>query len=77
MIVEAVTQSSEFSQWGLPGAIIVGLAGYILLIEKRHREERDEWRKTNERQVDEQNKNIKENTSILSGLKTILEIKIK
>lgn len=64
---------SDISQYGLPGLIIAAMAAYVLLIEKRHREERDEWRKQNERQVDEANRNIMENTSILSSLKTLLE----
>lgn len=74
---EAVTQVTELSSWGIPGAIILALAGYVLLIEKRHREERDSWAKTNERQVDEQNRNLKENTSVLSALKTLLENRIR
>lgn len=64
---------SDLSQYGILGVIVIALAAYILMIEKRHREERDEWRRQNERQIDEQNKNIKENTSILSALKTMLE----
>jgi len=77
MIAEVAAQATELTQWGVPGAIILGLAGYILLIEKRHREERDQWAKTNERQVDEQNRNLKENTSVLSALKTLLENRIR
>lgn len=72
-----IAEVAELSQWGIPGAIIVALAGYILLIEKRHREERDAWAKTNERQADEQNRNLKENTSVLSALKTLLENRIR
>lgn len=68
---------TDLSQWGVPGLIIAGLAGYILLIEKRHREERSDWQKTNERQSEEQNRNIRENTSILSALKTLLENRIR
>lgn len=64
---------NDLSQYGLPGIIIVAMAAYVLLIEKRHRDERDEWRKQNERQVDDANRNIKENTSVLSALKTLLE----
>lgn len=62
-------------EWGAPGIIVVSLAWYVLLIEKRHREERKEWRETSERLTDETNKNIRENTGILAGLKTLLEIK--
>lgn len=64
---------SDLSQYGILGIIVIALAAYILMIEKRHRDERDEWRRQNERQIDEHNKNIKENTSILSALKTMLE----
>jgi len=72
-----IAEATELTAWGVPGAIIVALAGYILLIEKRHREERSDWAKTNERQVDEQNRNLKENTSVLSALKTLLENRIR
>jgi hypothetical protein len=68
---------TELSQWGVPGLIIVALAGYILLIEKRHSGERSDWQKSNERQVEEQNRNIRENTSVLSALKTLLENRIR
>ncbi len=72
-----IAEITELSQWGLPGAIIMALAAYVLLIEKRHREERDNWNKANERQQEESNKNIKENTSVLSALKTLLENRIR
>lgn len=64
--------ANELLEYGWP-AIVVALGGYILLVEKRHREERDDWRREHERQLDESNRNIKENTSILSALKTLLE----
>lgn len=64
---------NEFAQYGILGAVVVALGAYVLRIEARHREERDEWRRAQDRQVDEQNRNIKENTSILSALKTLLE----
>jgi len=61
------------SQYGLAGAVIIALAGYVLMIEKRHREERDEWRKSIDRQNDESNRITRENTNILSALKSMLE----
>lgn len=62
------------------GAVCVALAAYILRIEKRHKderdedrksqkEERDEWRKTINSQFEDANKNA----GILQGLKTLLE----
>lgn len=63
----------EWAQFGLPGIIIVTLAGYVLLIEKRHKDERDEWKKTIDKQFDRQNDSIDKNTNILSALKTLLE----
>lgn len=41
--------------------------------ENQHRRERETWNLINQRQLDETNKNIKENTNILSSLKTLLE----
>ncbi len=64
---------SGLENYGILGIIVIALAAYILSIEKRHREERQDWTRTNERQVEEQNRNIKENTSVLSSLKTLLE----
>ena len=66
-------EMSELGNYGILGIIVIALAAYILSIEKRHREERSDWQRVNERQMEEQNRNIKENTSILSSLKTLLE----
>lgn len=59
--------------YGVLGIVVTAMAWYILNIEKRHKEERDEWKRTIDRQFDEQNKNVKDNISILSGLKTLIE----
>lgn len=64
---------TELTQYGLPGIVILGLAAYVLMIEKRHKEERDEWKRTIDKQFDRQNDAIDKNTNILSALKTILE----
>lgn len=64
---------NEFLNYGVLGIVVIALAGYVLKIEARHKAERDEWRRTQEKQFDEQARNIKENTSILSSLKTLLE----
>jgi hypothetical protein len=64
---------TELANYGVLGIIVIALAGYIISIEKRHRDERSDWQRSNERQMDEQNRNIRENTSILSSLKTLLE----
>lgn len=68
------------SKWGLAGVVIAGLSAYILRIEARHKSERKEWKDTVEKQfnrmdemTDEGHKAIRENTSILQGLKTLLE----
>lgn len=66
---------NELLNYGVLGVVVVALGGYVLRIEKRHKEERDEWRKTIDKQFDRQNENIEKNTSILSGLKTLLENK--
>lgn len=62
-----------FLQYGISGAFIIVLIAFITKIEKRHKEERDEWKKTIDKQFDEANKHTKENTGILQGLKTLLE----
>lgn len=68
------------SQWGVAGAIIIALATYVIRIETRHKSERKEWKDTIEKQFnrmdemsDEGHKVTRENTSILQGLKTLLE----
>lgn len=64
---------NELTQYGFPGIAVIGLAGFIMYLMKIHREERAEFRKTIEQQFDDVNKNTKENTSVLSALKTMLE----
>lgn len=67
-------------QYGILGAVVVGLSSYILKIEARHRKERKEWQEIASNQFkrmndlgDETNQVIREHTNILSGLKTLLE----
>jgi hypothetical protein len=64
---------NDLLNYGVLGICVLGLAGYILRIESRHKEERDEWKRSIDRQFDRQNENIEKNTSILSALKTLLE----
>jgi len=61
------------SHYGLPGIVIAAMATYVVMIERRHTKERKEWKETIERQFDEANKTTRENTSVLSALKTIIE----
>lgn len=67
-------------KYGLPGIFIIALivalkwgAGMFQKMLADHKAERDEWKKSNERLQDDANKNIRENTNVLSGLKTLLE----
>jgi hypothetical protein len=60
-------------KYGLPGVVIIGMAWFVMYLMKEHKNERKEWQKTNEKLQDDTNKNIKENTNILAGLKTLLE----
>lgn len=46
-------------------------------IERINRGERDEWKRSMERQNEESNRNIRENTNVLAGLKTLLESRSK
>lgn len=71
-----------FLQYGVMGAIAIALGYYILSVENRHKKERDEWRKMQEKQLDrmddiakENNKVIREHTNILASLKSLLENK--
>lgn len=71
-----------FLQYGILGVVVIGLSGYILKIEARHRKERKEWQETAANQFkrmnelsDQTNDIIREHTNILSGLKTLLEIR--
>lgn len=41
--------------------------------ERNNRSERDDWKRAIDRQSEESNRNIRENTNILAGLKTLLE----
>lgn len=69
-----------FLQYGVLGLVVVALGSYVISIESRHRKERKELTDMNERMFDkmienndESNKVLRENTNILSGLKTLLE----
>lgn len=64
---------NDLTQYGILGIVVTGLCWYIIHIEKRHKEERQEWKQTIEKQFDEANKTTRENTSVLSALKTIIE----
>jgi hypothetical protein len=69
-----------FLNYGLTGAIILALGMYVLKLEDRHRKERKEWQEQQDKQFDRLNEisdstnhAMRENTNILSGLKTLLE----
>lgn len=71
---------NDLLQYGVLGIVVVGLAGYILIIEQRHKKERKEWGEKDDQKFDrisemsdDTNKVIRENSNILSGLKTLLE----
>jgi hypothetical protein len=64
---------SDLAQYGILGIVVAGLCWYILHIEKRHKEERAEWKQAIDRQFDKQNETMRENTGVLSSLKTIIE----
>jgi len=64
---------NDLAQYGLQGIVIAGLAWYVLRIEKRHSDERGEWKKTTEKQFEDSSRVINENTNVLAGLKTLLE----
>lgn len=72
--------NEALSQWGVFGVIIAALAAYVIRIEGRHKSERKEWKETIEKQFnrmdemsDEGHKAARENTSVLQGLKALLE----
>lgn len=72
--------NEALSQWGILGVVVAALAAYVIRIETRHKSERKEWKDTIDKQFkrmdemsDEGHKAIRENTSILQGLKTLLE----
>lgn len=65
--------SSILGSFGLPGIVIAGLSWFVMYLIKEHRKERDQWQKTLEKHSDEMNKNVRANTSVLAGLKTLLE----
>lgn len=68
-----MTFPSLLEKYGLPGIVIAGLAWFVLYLMKEHKKERKEWRESQERLQDDTNRNIRENTNVLAGLKTLLE----
>lgn len=65
--------TEPLAQYGLAGLCIIGLAWFIMYLMKEHKTEREEWRRFQERQNDEANRNINKNTDILSELTTLLK----
>lgn len=72
----------EWLKYGILGLCVVGLGAYVMYRDKEHKKERKEWMEMMEKQAGkmesmnhETNKVLRENTNILSGLKTLLEIK--
>lgn len=68
-----MTFSNLLEKYGLPGIVIAGLAWFVLYLMKEHKKERKEWRESQEMLQDDTNRNIRENTNVLAGLKTLLE----
>lgn len=77
---------NDLLNYGVLGIVVVCMAAYIIRIESRHKEEkeqmeeqhrdeRNEYRRSNERLTEETNRNIRENTGVLNGLKALLESK--
>ena len=71
-------------QYGVLGVVVLGLAYYILRRDAAHKKERKELIDMNEQNfkrvneiTDENNRVLRENTNILSGLKTLLENRTK
>lgn len=54
-------------------AVVSGLVWFVLYLMKEHKKERQEWLKTLEKHSDEMNRNARAITSVLAGLKTLLE----
>jgi len=71
MFMEKVIEG--LAQYGPLGLILIALGFYIIHLHKMHNEERKEWKEI----AKESNQNIKDNTSILSSLKTMLEYQLK
>lgn len=60
-------------QYGILGVVVIALAWYVLNIERQHKKERDEWRVMIEKMNDDSTKVIRDHTTILTVLKTLLE----
>lgn len=65
--------TEPLAQYGLAGVVIIALAWFVMYLMKQHKEEREDWRKAQDRQNEEANRNINRNTEVLSGLKSLLE----
>lgn len=74
------TTITKILEIGFPGAVIVGMGFYIIMIEKKHdrlndvhRTERDEWRGQAKDQFDKIVEVTEKNTSVVSELKGIIQ----
>lgn len=79
-----MTAIEAIKEFGLPvGFLLIALfwfarkdkqhGQHIERLEQMHKSERDDWKKTIEKQFDDQSRNLNNNTSVLSELKTILQ----
>lgn len=65
--------TDTLAQYGLAGVVILGLAWFVMYLMKEHKDEREAWQKTQERQQEEHNKSLNKNTDVLSELTTLLK----
>lgn len=75
--VEQVSPADNLIQYGALGAIVIAMFWYVLWLQREHRKERDILHEQLKDQQAVSNQTIKENTTILTGLKTLLEVDIK
>lgn len=68
---------SVFIQYGALGTFVVGMGWYIIYLHKERRKERKESNEIIQKQFETQNELTKETSSILAGLKTLLEVDIQ
>ncbi len=62
-----------FSEYGFPTAMVLVLIAFILLTQKNHREERNEWREDARGQADRSHQTQKETNEVLRSLTGVIQ----
>lgn len=63
-----VAVAKELLNYGVLGAVVIGMAAYIYFLHRQHSKEREEWKKT----ADRFNDTVKDNMGVIHEIRGML-----